>query len=172
MSYLLTVLTALSLVALLILLGQWAVRESNWRPFHLGLPAVLALVAFLHWVFGFPNIDSNATPRGDGAHSVYIVVVLYICMLLGMLAHHAFTRFERPKRERKKFDMGVFLAPIFASPIVFIPLLAALQSAELDLSRLDPARMMLFLVAFQNGFFWKEYFDNRSRRNEVMDHGR
>ena len=168
MSLPLTALTALSLAALVILFGRWAVRDSNWRRFILRLFVVLAFIGFLHLFFGFPTIDKNATPRGDTTQSIYIVVVLYVCMLLGMFAQHAFTRFERPRVERNKLDIGVFLAPIFASPIVFIPLLAALQSAELDLSRLDAARMMLFFVAFQNGFFWKEYFDHRRKRNEAI----
>jgi hypothetical protein len=82
-------------------------------------------------------------------------------MLLGMAAQYGYNRFEQPKAERKAFDFGLFIAPIFASPIIFIPLLAALQNADLDLTRLTTPKMMVFFVAFENGFFWKEYFDHR-----------
>jgi hypothetical protein len=54
--------------------------------------------------------------------------------------------------------------PVLASPIVFIPLLASLQNADPDLSRIDVPGFMIFVVAFENGFFWKEYFDNRKRK--------
>ena len=56
------------------------------------------------------------------------------------------------------------LAPVLASPIIFIPLLASQQNADLDLSRFDIPRFMIFLVAFENGFFWREYFDNRKKK--------
>jgi hypothetical protein len=79
-----------------------------------------------------------------------------------MLAQHAYARLSKPRRRRRRrFDLGTFLAPIFASPIVFIPLLATIQAAGVDLYRVNGARFMLFLVAFENGFFWKVIFDQR-----------
>ena len=82
-------------------------------------------------------------------------------MLLGMLAQYGYNYFVTPKSDRKAFDLGVFIAPVFASPVVFIPLLAALQNADIDLTALTIPRMMVFLVAFQNGFFWKDFFDRQ-----------
>ena len=82
---------------------------------------------------------------------------------MGMIAQYLYSWLGQPpsKRKTKRFDMGLFIAPIFTSPIVFIPLLAALQNAVVDLQNLTTPKMMLFLVAFENGFFWKEYFDHR-----------
>jgi hypothetical protein len=50
--------------------------------------------------------------------------------------------------------------PILASPIVFIPLLtiAGEVNAPGILSR---AKLMVYFVAFQNGFFWKSFFEQR-----------
>ncbi len=45
-------------------------------------------------------------------------------------------------------------------------LLAALQNADVDLENLTAPRMIVFLVAFENGFFWKEYFDHRRKDKE------
>jgi hypothetical protein len=87
-------------------------------------------------------------------------------MLLGMGAQFLYRHFEQPQRKRRKFDWGVFLAPVSASPIVFLPLLASFQNSEVDLSKLDVPRLMIFFVAFQNGFFWKEHFDQRQREAE------
>jgi hypothetical protein len=88
-------------------------------------------------------------------------------MLLGMLSQYIYTRLEQPKDLRKKFDLGLFLAPIFTSPIIFIPLLSAMQNAEVDLQNLTTPKIMIFLVAFENGFFWKELFDHRRKLKET-----
>jgi hypothetical protein len=52
------------------------------------------------------------------------------------------------------------LLPMLASPLVFIPLLGAFQNAPVDLMSLTLPKFMVFFVAFQNGFFWKEVVDN------------
>ena len=57
----------------------------------------------------------------------------------------------------------MFIAPVFASPIVFIPLLTAFQNANVDLNRLTVPKLLIFFVAYQNGFFWKEFFDLKQR---------
>ncbi|MGH9319981.1 MAG: hypothetical protein ACRD21_17145 [Vicinamibacteria bacterium] len=168
MSYLSTVLVALSLAALTLVFVHRGVRDGNLKGLALHLGAVAAALFFLHWFFDFPGARPIPRPRGDQSHHTVLVVVLYTCMLLGMLAQYAFKRFESPKARRKKFDLGVFLAPVFASPVIFIPLLAALQKVELDFSRIDAAAVMVFFVAFQNGFFWKEYFDHRSQSVSEM----
>jgi hypothetical protein len=67
-----------------------------------------------------------------------------------------------------KFDFGMFVAPVFASPIVFIPLLAALQNtpAITGTQGFSAVNLMVFFVAFENGFFWKEYFDHRRKAKQ------
>lgn len=169
MSYLSTVLVALSLAALTLILVHRGLRDGNWRGLFLHLVGIAGALVFLRWYFGFPSARPIPSPRGEEGLDAVLVLALYGCMLLGMLAQYAFKRFERPQARRKKFDVGVFLAPVFASPVVFIPLLAALQKVELDFSRIDAAAVMVFFVAFQNGFFWKEYFDHRSQSaNEIV----
>lgn len=104
------------------------------------------------------------TSKGVGENNeIYFVIILYIFMLLGMLANYFYNRFSKPKTNRESFDIGLFIAPIFASPIIFIPLLASLQTADIELSNLTTTKLMVFIVSFQNGFFWKEYFDNRNK---------
>jgi hypothetical protein len=160
MTGLMTLLTGLSLAALAALSIYRVVKEKNWRFFTIQMLALAICFWLLHALFGFPNVA--ATPRGE--QDVYLIIVLYVCMLLGMVAHYAYTRFEQPKRRRIKFDFGLSVAPIFASPIIFIPLLAALQNADIDLTQLTVPKTMVFFVAFENGFFWKEYFDHRRQQ--------
>ena len=97
------------------------------------------------------------------------VIVLYVCMLLGMGWHYFYTLLLTPKRDRDPFDIGSLLAPVFASPLVFIPLLGAFQNSQVDLASLTLPKMMVFFVAFENGFFWKEVVDNR-RKEQAHDH--
>ena len=170
MPYLMTLLVGLSALGLISLFAHWARRDADWRLFGLRITALLIYIGFLHLLFGFPLFTETAVARSGSGHSVAVVILLYLFMLAGMVAQHAYLRFQRPRARRKRFDLGVFLAPVFASPIVFLPLLAALQNAELDLARLDATRMMLFFVAFQNGFFWKEYVDHRRADIQSDDH--
>lgn len=128
------------------------------------LAAVGIIALFLHLTLGFPRPSGAVARGGSETNELPLILVLFASMLAGMLAHWLYGWLETPKRDRPSFDLGLFIAPVLASPIVFIPLLAALQNADLDLSRFDVPRFMLFLVAFENGFFWKEYFDNRRKK--------
>jgi hypothetical protein len=103
--------------------------------------------------------------RGEEETEWALIASLYAVMVLGMLAHYGYERFQRPLRRRTRFDGGALLAPIFVSPIVFLPLASILESTT-SVQAIAP-RLMLFLVAFENGFFWREFFDNRSRTREA-----
>jgi len=134
MSGLMTALTLLSLAVLAFLSIYNYVKAKNGRRLILQMLALVFIVVFLYKLFDFPFSSQTQTARGTPKNEVYLVIALYFFMVLGMLAHFFYTRFEQPKQLRKKFDLGRFVAPIFASPIIFIPLLGALQNAELQLS--------------------------------------
>jgi hypothetical protein len=135
------------------------VRHRRVRPFLVQLAVLVVLLLFLRYSFGFPR----SIPESRGSESA-MIVVLFTSMLVGMLAHWLFDWLQVPRRQREPFDVGPFLAPLLASPIVFLPLLASLQNANLDFAILDTPRFMVLLVAFENGFFWREYFENRRKR--------
>jgi hypothetical protein len=80
-----------------------------------------------------------------------------------MLSQYLYARFTTPAGQRPPFDWGSFIAPIFVSPIIFVPLCSTLGVGE----HADTGQYMIFLIAFENGFFFKGYFDQRSR----VDHG-
>jgi hypothetical protein len=149
-----------SCVAALGLSAVWAGRRRNVRPFLWTVLALGALVGLLiaNGVVVPPGAE-QPTARGAGEVQWALVVALYGEMILGMLAHAAYHRFQRPRGRRRKFDLGAFLAPVFVSPIIFLPLASILQATEPV--QADATRLMLFLVAFENGFFWREFFENR-----------
>jgi len=163
MSSLMIILTSISLIALLTIAVYYFIQTKNIRRFILQLIIIGLAFAFLYFLFYKPE---SPAARGNGGNDIYFVIVLYFFMILGMLAQYTYARFSQPKRIRKKFDFGLFIAPVFASPVIFIPLLSALQNANVDLRNLTTAKLMVFLVAFENGFFWKEYFDNRRKQKE------
>lgn len=80
-------------------------------------------------------------------------------MVLGMVARYFYVQAERAKT-KFEFDWMTFLMPIFASPIVFIPLLALTSEVVIG-GAFTRAKLMVYLVAFQNGFVWKSFFEQR-----------
>ena len=101
------------------------------------------------------------TTRADDTQEIAAVAICYISMLLGMMAEYVYAQAEKGQ-QNLTFTPMTFVMPILASPIVFIPLLtiAGEVTAPGILSR---AKLMVYLVAFQNGFFWKNFFEQRRR---------
>jgi hypothetical protein len=121
-------------------------------------------------LFSFFLFNGQLTPKSAQDEQLYLIIALYLFMILGMLAHYGYTRFSQPAKIRKKFNLGYFLAPVLVSPIVFFPLLTILQSANIDVESLN-VKLMFFCIAFENGFFWKEFFDNRQEDKEGTGNG-
>ncbi len=156
-------LIAISMAGLLVVSGRWGRKTGEWRMFEALAIWVAALAILLNRQFGFPKTPTLAMGLQD---DLVLWVALYLCMILGMFGHYAYRRFERPKRNRPRWDWGLFIAPVFASPMVFIPLATSFNNAGLDLKTLTSAKLMIFLVAFQNGFFWQAFFDRRYKENQ------
>lgn len=99
--------------------------------------------------------------KGPRSSDVVLLAVLYAFILAGMFANYCYSLLMKTKRNRR-FDWGRFLAPIFVSPFVFSPLLTAFQSADINVANLTLPKFAFFLVAFENGFLWKNFFDKRA----------
>jgi hypothetical protein len=164
MSVTLTIITATALMSLLIYSIVGVYRNKEWLRFALETVGISCFTLFLYVLFGFPIPVPTAAAKG-AQDDVKLVTILFVFMILGMFAQAFYYHFSLPRSERvrKSFDWGLFLAPVCASPVVFIPLMVALQNADIDLKAMTVPRMMIFLVAFQNGFFWKEHFDRKRK---------
>ena len=103
---------------------------------------------------------ATVATRGDGEGAT--LVVSYLAMVAGMVAHYAYAQAERGEKTLT-FEWLPFLMPILASPIVFIPLVSLAGEVATSGSIVSRAKVMVYLVAFQNGFFWKHFFDQRKR---------
>jgi len=129
------------------------VGNRGWR---LGISA-----AFLAAGIGVYTLTAPAAveTKGGGPREVIAVVFCYVSMVLGMAAQYFYRQAEAGAR-KLRFKPIEFLMPIFASPIVFIPLLTISTDAAMN-GPFTQARLMVYLVAFQNGFFWKNFFDEK-----------
>jgi hypothetical protein len=127
------------------------------RPRNVVLTA-LTLAVGLWLVYAIAPASVRTRGDGDGA----TLAVSYVAMLLGMVAHYVYAQAERGEK-RLTIDWMPFLMPILASPIVFIPLVSLAGEVTSSGGILTRARVMVYLVAFQNGFFWKHFFDQRKQ---------
>lgn len=147
--------------ALLVLWTAWQFRSSTRR-----IPGVLAIIVLvlyltlLHFSFGFPSFPAGIAKGETEANAGPLVLALFVFMVLGMGAEYLYHYLDA-KPQETKFDWRSFVKPFLVSPLVFVPLAASLQNAKVDLSHFDIPLLMLFLVAFENGFLWRGYFTRK-----------
>jgi hypothetical protein len=156
----LNTIVAISFLATALLSLIRAKTTGAWRDCLVELGTLLLLALLLNRLFGFPLPQAEIAmgPRED----ILFAAPLFAAMITGMLAQYCYTRFIREQRYRAKWDWGLFVAPIFTSPIIFIPLLAAFLKSQVKSQ--PEVDLMMLLVAFQNGFFWKEHYENKRRK--------
>jgi uncharacterized membrane protein len=117
----------------------------------------LLIVAVSGWIV-YSVAPVTAGTRGEG--NTATLIISYVAMVLGMTAHTLYAEIETGKK-KLRFRWLPFLMPILASPIVFIPLVSIAGEVPDVGSAFTQAKVMVYLVAFQNGFFWKHFFDQR-----------
>lgn len=150
-----------SVLAALVLACFAAVRRRSlgallWAVAIIG--AFLALLLRAGVVF-LPLAEGPVARGGGEERQGALVLLLYLAMLAGMLSHYLYARFDGPPKQDRRFDLGRLLAPVFVSPIVFLPLASIFETS--GATQAKASHLMLFLVAFENGFFWREFFENR-----------
>jgi hypothetical protein len=99
------------------------------------------------------------TQTRSSSDEVIVAVVAYLAMVLGMVAQYFYVQAESGAT-KVKFEWLPFLMPLLASPIIFIPLVSIAVDASGG-GAFTRQKLMVYLVAFQNGFFWKQVFDQR-----------
>lgn len=152
-------LTLLVVLSLLGLAGGVGYRDLIKRhPRQYGRTAFLVALGIIVWTFGMPQ---DIETKDAGAGTGIAVAFSYVAMLFGMVAHYGYVQAER-RQKRFTFEPMSFFMPIFASPIVFIPLLAIMSDIS-EGGAFTHGKLMVYLVAFQNGFFWKSFFDQQKR---------
>lgn len=156
-------------VATLLLLA-WRHRSPRLLSLVLMMVAISAAVSYIAPDLSTTrDVSLEGSPAaGDGIHEIAAVTLCYLSMIFGMMAEYAYAQAEQGKK-RFRFVPMTFVMPILASPIVFIPLLTIAGDVSAG-GAFTRAKLMVYLVAFQNGFFWKSFFEQR--RREVTEAGR
>jgi hypothetical protein len=92
-----------------------------------------------------------------GVPPMLAIGIMYICTLLGTMAHYFFYK--------TRFSWKPFLKPLLISPMIFFPLIGTVQG----ITEFEPIQLLSFgILAFQNGFFWKELFE--LQREKIREH--
>ena len=132
----------------------WWSSVARARPRHLARAVALTVLAVM--ALRYTLVEPVET-KGN-VHETLAIVFCYGAMLLGMVAQFAYRQAET---RDFRFDPAAFFLPIFASPIVFIPLLTVIGEVDATGALARP-KLMVYLVAFQNGFFWRAFFAGRA----------
>jgi hypothetical protein len=117
----------------------------------------MLVVALSAWIV-YSVAPATAGTRGEGDSTT--LIISYVAMILGMTSQYVYAQAEKGA-ETLTFNWLSFVMPILASPIVFIPLVSVAGEVPAVGGAFTQAKVMVYLVAFQNGFFWKHFFDRR-----------
>ena len=151
MSHTLAAILTVSLVLLVLELAYRAVTKRGGL-----LPRALVVLGAGWVVYA---LAPRALQTRGASDEIVAIAFCYLSMVLGMMAEYGYVQAERGNR-RFEFNVMSLLMPIFASPIVFIPLLTLTSEVAMG-GAFTRAKLMVYLVAFQNGFFWKSFFEQR-----------
>lgn len=142
--------------------------RGDWRGRSLVLVGLFVIfaVGFLLVISGsvgyFPSVESKGAPSEP---AWAMVAAMYVAMLAGIVAQSYYFREPSP-------SWFSWLKPALASPIIFIPLISSYQSSLSNLTNVGLAELMMLLIAFQNGFFWKVIFDKQAELLSKANQGR
>jgi hypothetical protein len=161
------ILVTFSLLGVFTLCLKSLAKRRDVKRFVLQLLLIAGFVAALNIFLGFPKVstwfDNGATSKGTNVDGLYanwqMYLLAYAAMICGMLGQYLYDWLSRPASGRIPFDWRNFVAPLLVSPIIFVPLFGTLTSDP----GAEKANLMIFLVAFENGFFFKSYFDQRAK---------
>jgi hypothetical protein len=153
MSPLLSWVLAASILGLLLCVWWGSVVRARPRRAARALALTVLAAAALRYALAEP-VESKGT-----VHETLAIAFCYAAMLLGMVAQYAYRQAETRDFQ---FDPAAFFMPIFASPIVFVPLLTVIGEVNTSGALATP-KLMVYLIAFQNGFFWRGFFAGRSQ---------
>jgi hypothetical protein len=93
--------------------------------------------------------DKTVISKGAGeilAKIPWQDIGVYFSMLLGMVSKYIFDTIGDKNRKRIAFNKWQFIKPLFVSPIIFGTILSQVPE--------NISALMLFIISYQNGFFW------------------
>ncbi|MCU0285579.1 MAG: hypothetical protein MUF15_04180 [Acidobacteria bacterium] len=139
------VLTITGWLAVIIVKKEWPERRQ--------ILFILSILAV--GLFGYLAVDillledRTVIPKGAVeilAQMPWKDMGMFFAMLLGMASKYLFDLIGEKNRRRITFNKWQFLKPFLVSPIIFGAILSQVPE--------NISAFMLFLISYQNGFFW------------------
>lgn len=153
------VLWAISALILLALLGYEFIRHRGefaastvLRTIMIVGGIMLLALIIASFVLDRPQIES----KGSASLPWTMIALMYASMLLGIIAQSYY--FSPPTLQQ---SAPSWVKPALASPIIFIPLVSSYEGSFSNMNQLTLSHLIILLVSFQNGFFWKVVFDKQ-----------
>jgi hypothetical protein len=135
--------------AFLILTLLDAIRQRRWRLLAIQLLVWLVVSGFALVVFR--EMNGGQVSFGGESSQLWSLVAIIVGAALGIAAQYLFNL-----ESQAKFHWFDMLKPLCISPIVVLPLIASLEGR----GTVQPLQIaILWLLAFQNGFFWQAVLD-------------
>ena len=125
-----------------------AIRTRQFKRllWHILIWVVAIVIALLYF-----QQTTGRIAFGDGPSRIVAISVTFVATLVGIAAHYFFNL-----EKRADFDWFTLFKPLLITPIVILPLVGSMQqNANIEMMQL----VMLGLLAFQNGFFWRAVFE-------------
>jgi hypothetical protein len=92
---------------------------------------------------------------------------LYVSTIIGIVGHHIFIQIRGVEEKKKKMQIKwmPLIKPLIISPIIFLAVMNQHTQMGGGGEGLK-ANIMQFILAFQNGFFWKTIFEHLERKKD------
>src|SRR3990172_2672335 len=126
---------------------------------------IVVSVFVLHHYFGYFNTIQEKGGLIIPEH--WTLCGLYVSTIIGIVGHHVFIQIrgvEESKRKTKIKWMPL-IKPLIISPIIFLAVMTQLAQMGAGGEGLK-ANIIQFILAFQNGFFWKTIFEQLERKKD------
>lgn len=144
-----------------IVLYQWLQSRIGKVGTVVGLAACAVIAGFAHRYYaidgGILSSSGGGVESKGATYEPWLLVgLMYGAMITGIIAQSYYFGIQA-------VPSTTWIKPILASPIIFIPLLSSYKpilGTTIDTITID--HLMILLVSFQNGFFWKVVFDKQA----------
>lgn len=147
------ILSILGILATITVKSKWNYKIQTFFMFF-----VLIIGSFLFLGIVFSLEYMGIIEKGAASFFVqipWIEIALYFVMIAGMEAKYIYDWIGSGKGRQKKFQKWQMLKPMFVSPLVFGSIYASMSEIS--------SFVLLFVFAFQNGFFWQTVLQKTER---------
>ena len=140
-------------------------NARRYARFAVKILLIVFVVVILRRYFGYFNTIEEKT---EMLIPEYLTMSgLYISTVFGIAGHHIFIQIRGLEERKRKLKIKwlPLIKPLIISPIIFLAVMNQLEQMGGGGEGLK-ANIMQFILAFQNGFFWKTIFEQLERKKD------